>query len=114
MGRNTLKNNMELAVIKTGGKQYIVSPKQKLKIEKLEGKEGGKVEFGEVLLFSNDKIIEIGKPLIKGAKVTATILKQDRYDKVIVFKYKAKKRQQTKRGHRQSFTEVQIKEIIAA
>ena len=85
-----------IAIIKTGGKQYIVSPKQKLKVEKLEGKEGDKVEFGEVLLFENDKVIEVGKPLIKGAKVLATITKQGRYDKVIVFKYKAKKRQQTK------------------
>jgi large subunit ribosomal protein L21 len=103
-----------LAIIKTGGKQYIVSPKQKIKIEKLEGKVGDKVEFTDVLLFENDKIIEIGKPLIKGAKVLGIILKQDRADKIIVFKYKAKKRQQTKKGHRQTFTEVEIKEIIAA
>ena len=103
-----------IAIIKTGGKQYIVSPKQKLKIEKLEGKEGDKVEFGEVLLFENDKVIEIGKPLIKGAKVLAKITKQGRYNKVIVFKYKAKKRQQTKKGHHQAFTEVQINELIAA
>jgi large subunit ribosomal protein L21 len=103
-----------IAIIKTGGKQYIVSPKQKLKVEKLEGKEGDKVEFGEVLLFENDKVIEIGKPLIKGAKVLATILKQSRYKKIIVFKYKAKKRYQKKAGHRQHFTEVQISEIIAA
>jgi len=105
---------MEIAVIKTGGKQYIVSPKQKLKIEKVAGEEGDKIEFGEVLLFSNEKIIEIGKPLIKGAKVIAKILKQGRGDKIIVFKYKAKKRYQKKAGHRQFFTEVEIKEIIAA
>ena len=105
---------MEIAVIKTGGKQYIVSPKQKIKVEKLEGNEGDKIEFGEVLLFSNDKIIEIGKPLIKGAKVIAKILKQGRGDKIIVFKYKAKKRYQKKAGHRQFFTEVEISEIIAA
>ena len=105
---------MELAVIKTGGKQYIVSPKQKIKIEKLEGKEGDKIEFADVLLFEDKKIIEIGKPMIKGAKVIGKILKQGRYDKVIVFKYKAKKREQTKKGHRQAFTEVQISEIIAA
>jgi len=103
-----------LAIIKTGGKQYIVSPKQKIKIEKLEGKVGDKIEFAEVLLFEDEKVIEIGKPFIKGAKVIGTILKQDRKDKIIVFKYKAKKRQQTKRGHRQPYTEVEIKEIIAA
>jgi large subunit ribosomal protein L21 len=105
---------MEIAVIKTGGKQYIVSPKQKIKIEKVAGEEGDKVEFKEVLLFSNDKIIEIGKPLIKGAKVVAKILKQGRGDKIIIFKYKAKKRYQKKAGHRQFFTEVEISEIIAA
>ena len=105
---------MELAIIKTGGKQYIVSPKQTIKVEKLEGKEGDKVEFAEVLLFENKKIIEIGKPFIKGAKVTATISKQGRGDKIIVFKYKAKKRYQKKAGHRQYFTEVQINEILAA
>ena len=105
---------MEIAVIKTGGKQYIVSPKKKIKIEKIAGKEGDKVEFKEVFLFATDKIIEIGKPNIKGAKVVATILKQRKTKKVIIFKYKAKKREQTKRGHRQAFTEVEIKEIIAA
>lgn len=105
---------MEIAVIKTGGKQYIVSPKKKIKIEKIAGKEGDRVEFKEVFLFATDKIIEIGKPTIKGAKVVATILKQGKAKKVIVFKYKAKKREQTKRGHRQAFTEVEIKEIIAA
>ena len=103
-----------LAIIKTGGKQYIVSPKQKLKIEKLEGKVGEQIEFTDVLLFEDEKVIEIGKPLIKGAKVVGTILKQGRAKKIIVFKYKAKKRQQTKKGHRQAFTEVEIKEIIAA
>ena len=105
---------MEIAVIKTGGKQYIVSPKQKIKIEKVAGNEGDKVEFKEVLLFSNDKIIEIGKPLIKGAKVIAKILKQGRDKKIIVFKYKPKKRYSKKAGHRQHFTEVEIKDIIAA
>ena len=105
---------MEIAVIKTGGKQYIVSPKQKIKIEKVAGKQGDKVEFKEVLLFSNDKIIEIGKPLIKGAKVIAKILQQGRDKKIIVFKYKPKKRYAKKAGHRQHFTEVQISEIIAA
>lgn len=105
---------MSLAIIKTGGKQYIVSPKQTIKVEKLEGKEGDKVEFAEVLLFEDKKIIEIGKPFIKGAKVLATITKQGRGDKIIVFKYKAKKRYQKKAGHRQYFTEIQINEILAA
>jgi len=105
---------MEIAAIKTGGKQYLVSPKKRIKVEKIAGKEGDKVEFGEVLLFATDKIIEIGKPTIKGAKVIATIVKQGKGKKVIVFKYKAKKREATKKGHRQAFTEVEIKEIVAA
>jgi len=105
---------MELAVIKTGGKQYLVSPKKRIKIEKIEGKEGAKVNFTDVLLFATDKIIEIGKPTIKGAKVVATILKHGKGKKLIIFKYKAKKREHTKKGHRQAFTEVEIKEIIAA
>jgi len=103
-----------LAVIKTGGKQYLVSPKQKIKIEKINGEEGAEVKFTEVLLFATDKIIEIGKPLIKNAKVIGKILKQGKGKKVIIFKYKAKKREQTKKGHRQPFTEIEIKEIIAA
>jgi len=101
-------------VIKTGGKQYLVSPGKKIKIEKIEGEKGGKIEFTEVLLFATDKIVEIGKPTIKGAKVIATILGQGKGKKVIIFKYKAKKREATKKGHRQTFTEVEIKEIIAA
>ena len=101
-------------MIKTGGKQYLVSPGKKIKIEKIEGEKGGKIEFTEVLLFATDKIVEIGKPTIKGAKVIATILGQGKGKKVIIFKYKAKKREATKKGHRQTFTEVEIKEIIAA
>ena len=101
-----------LAIIKTGGKQYLVSPKQKIKIEKINGKEGDEVEFTEVLLLEKNKKLEIGKPLIKNAKVVGKILKQGKGKKVIIFKYKAKKREQTKKGHRQTFTEVEIKEIL--
>ena len=95
------------AVIKTGGKQYKISPEEKLKIEKLDAKEGDKVVFEEVLLVE-DGDIKIGQPLVKGAKVEAEVLKQAKADKVIVFKYKPKKRYQVKRGHRQPFTEVKI------
>ncbi|PJE57757.1 MAG: 50S ribosomal protein L21 [Candidatus Portnoybacteria bacterium CG10_big_fil_rev_8_21_14_0_10_38_18] len=101
-----------LAVIKTGGKQYLVSPKQKIKIEKIEGKEDDEVNFTEVLLLEKNKKLEIGKPIIKNAKVVGKILKQGKGKKIIVFKYKAKKREQTKKGHRQTFTEVEIKDIL--
>jgi len=100
-----------LAVIKTGGKQYLVSPGDKLKIEKLDKKEGAEVTFSEVLLLEKNKKVEIGDPLVKGVKVTAKILKQDKAKKVIIFKYKAKKRYKVKKGHRQPFTEVEITKI---
>ena len=114
----------QLAVIKTGGKQYIVTPGQKIKIEKLdpEGsasgrtygageKEGQKVVFDEILLLQKGNKLEIGAPIVKSAKVTGKILKQGKSKKVIAFKYKAKKRYKVKKGHRQPFTEVEILKI---
>ena len=101
-----------LAIIKTGGKQYKVSPHQKIKIEKLEGKEGDAIVFEEVLLVADDKKdIIIGHPLVEDAKVSGKILKQDRADKVTILKYKSKKRYSVKRGHRQPFSLVQIESI---
>lgn len=100
-----------LAVIKTGGKQYIVSPGKKIKIEKIEGDEGKNVTFSEVLLLQKDENVAIGQPAVSGATVSATILKQGKGEKVIAFKYKAKKRYHRKKGHRQLFTEVEIKSI---
>ena len=100
-----------LAVIKTGGKQYLVSPGDKIKIEKLEGKEGAEVVFSDVLLLEKNKKIEIGAPLIKGVKVVGKVLKQDRAKKVEIFKYKPKKRYKVKKGHRQPYTEIEITKI---
>ncbi|MCU0653422.1 MAG: 50S ribosomal protein L21 [Candidatus Pacebacteria bacterium] len=101
-----------LAVIKTGGKQYIVTPGQKLKIEKLEGEAGKTVKFEEVLLVeTDDKKVEIGQPTVKGAAVSAKIVAQTKGPKVIAYKYKAKKRYHLKKGHRQQLTEVQIDSI---
>ena len=100
-----------LAIIKTGGKQYKVAAGDKIKIEKIEGKEGKEITFKEVLLVDKDKKVEIGTPLVKGAKVTGKILSQGKGKKVIVFKYKPKTRQKTKKGHRQPYTEVEITRI---
>lgn len=100
-----------LAVIKTGGKQYIVSPGDKIKIEKLKVEEGKEVEFSEVLLLEKDEKVELGDPTIKDAKVVGKVLEQGRDKKVIIFKYKAKKRYKVKKGHRQPFTEVEITKI---
>src|SRR3989338_4749709 len=100
-----------LAVIKTGGKQYLVQPGDNIKVELLDKKEGETVVFSDVLLLEKSKKIEIGNPIVKDAKVEAKILKHGKADKIIVFKYKPKKRYQRKLGHRQKYTEVEITNI---
>ena len=100
-----------LAVIKTGGKQYIVSPGDKIKIEKINKKEGGEVTFKEVLLVEKGRKVEIGNPRVKKAKVVGKVLKQGKLKKVIIFKSRPSKRYKVKRGHRQPFTEVEIEKI---
>ncbi len=99
------------AVIKTGGKQYLVTPGEKLKVEKIEPEKGENLVFDSVLLTENDGKIEIGVPLVKNAKVEAKIVEQGRHDKLIVFRYHSKVRYRKKRGHRQPFTEVEIRKI---
>lgn len=103
---------MAFAVIKTGGKQYIVEPGQKLRIEKIDAKDGAKVLFDEVLLVADGAKVEIGTPLVKDAKVEAEAVRQGREKKKIVFKYHSKARYRKKKGHRQPFTEVEIKKIV--
>jgi len=99
------------AVIKTGGKQYTVSPGQVLEVEKLDVEPGSEIELNEVLMVSDDGSIKTGKPLVDGAKVVARVLAQDRDKKIVVFKYKPKKRYRKKTGHRQSITRLAIQEI---
>ena len=99
------------AVIRTGGKQYFVSPGDKIKIEKLDKKEGKEITFTDVLLLEKRSKLEIGNPKVKGAKVVGKILKQGKGKKIIVFKYKPKTRYKVKKGHRQPFTEVEITKI---
>lgn len=99
-------------MIKTGGKQYLVTAGQKVKIEKLDAKEGDNFVFEQVLLAGEGQKVEIGNPIVKGAKVEAKVLRQGRGEKIIVFKYHAKTRYRKKKGHRQPFTEVEIKKII--
>ena len=102
---------MTFAVIETGGKQYRVSPGEKLKIEKLEAEEGASLVFDKVLLTADGTKVEIGTPYLTNHKVEAKVLKQARYKKIIVFKYKNKTRQTKKKGHRQHYTEVEITSI---
>ena len=83
---------MNIAVIKTGGKQYLVSPGQKLKIEKIEKAIGEEIVFNEVFLFSDGKKIEIGNPIVKTITVKAKVLSQDRAKKVTSIKFKPKTR----------------------
>lgn len=100
------------AVIKTGGKQYLVKPGDKIKLEKIEGKEGDEIVFDQILLLVGDKKeVDVGAPLIKGSKVKGKIIEQGRDKKVTVLKYKSKKRYQKKKGYRQPFTKVEIVEI---
>jgi len=99
-----------LAVIKTGGKQYIVEPGKKIKIEKLDKKPGDEVIFNEVLLVEKNKKLEIGAPKLP-VKVTGKVLEQGKHKKIIVFKFKAKKRYKKKQGHRQPYTQVEITKI---
>ena len=100
-----------LAIIKTGGKQYKISKGDKVKVEKLDAKEGDEVIFDSVLLVEKNKKTEIGKPLVKGEQVKGKVLKQARAKKVEIVKHKAKKRYNLKKGHKQYYTEVEIMEI---
>ncbi len=100
-----------LAIIKTGGKQYLIKKGTKLKIEKIKGEAGAKVNFSEVLFMGDEKNVKVGNPLIKGAKVEGKILRQDKDKKVWGIKHKAKKRYKVKFGHRQPFTEVEITKL---
>jgi large subunit ribosomal protein L21 len=99
------------AVIRTGGKQYRVSEGDRLKVEKLDGDIGGKVNF-EVLLLGGNGEAKIGKPILAGAAVEGEILAQDKHAKVIHFR-KKKEGWTKKRGHRQPYTEVKITAVKA-
>jgi len=97
-----------LAVIETGGKQYRVSPKRIIAIEKIPGEPGSDVVFDKVMLLGERESVQIGTPYLAGAKVSAKIVSQGRDDKKIVFRYHSKTRYRKKKGHRQAFTEVEI------
>jgi large subunit ribosomal protein L21 len=99
------------AVIKTGGKQYTVSAGQVLEVEKLDVEPGSEIALTEVLMVSDEGAVKTGKPVVEGATVVARVLAQDRDKKIVVFKYKPKKRYRRKTGHRQSITRLAIKEI---
>lgn len=95
------------AIIETGGKQYTVEAGNKVRVEKLDAKEGDVVTFDKVVFVSGDEP-KVGTPYVEGAKVEAKVLAQDKAKKVIVYKYKSKKNERKKRGHRQPYTLVEI------
>jgi large subunit ribosomal protein L21 len=100
------------AVIKSGGKQYRVESGAKLRVERLSADVGAAVSFDEVLLVGNGDTVKLGAPLVSGAQVKATVLAQGRDDKVRIFKLRRRKHYQKSQGHRQSYTEVRIDDII--
>lgn len=101
------------AIVRTGGKQYQVEAGDKLKVEKLKGEVGAQVELDDVLLVVDGETVRVGRPVVEGAKVTATILEQGRNKKIIVFKKKRRKGYQVKKGHRQFYTALNIDAISA-
>ena len=105
---------MSFAIIKTGGKQYKVKASEILKIERLDKlKNENKIEFNEILAYGDDKNIEVGSPLVKGAKVEAELLKNAKNRTVLVFKKRRRKNSRRKNGHRQLFSLIKIKKIYS-
>lgn len=101
------------AVIKSGGRQYKVSVGQTLEVNRLAVEDGAQISFDEVLLIADEDTSMVGTPFVDNAQVLATAVKQARGEKLIVFKYKAKKRYRHKRGHRQELTVLMIDDIVA-
>ncbi|HSQ00652.1 MAG TPA: 50S ribosomal protein L21 [Candidatus Dormibacteraeota bacterium] len=104
---------MDYAVIKTGGKQYRVSPGDLLTVEKLAGEPGAELTFTEVLAATLGGSLKVGTPTLSGARVTATVLRQGRGKKILVFKKKRRKNYRRRQGHRQYLTTLRVTGIEA-
>ncbi len=102
---------MPYAIIRTGGKQYRAEPGKTIRIPSLEGDEGSEITFEDVLLGADGDKISLGGPTLSGAKVTGSIVRHGKGDKIVVFKMKRRKNYAKKQGHRQKFTEVRITDI---
>ena len=105
---------MTYAVIRTGGKQYRVTPDAVLTVERLEAEPGATITFHDVLAIGSDAGLTLGAPTVPGARVTATVVEQSRGDKVIIFKKRRRQNSRRKNGHRQMQTVLRISEIAAA
>ncbi|MBI5184172.1 MAG: 50S ribosomal protein L21 [Nitrospinae bacterium] len=99
------------AVFQTGGKQYRVVPGDEVNIEKIPGNVGETVKFDRVLAVGQDESVEIGVPIVQGMAVTGEILRQAKAKKIIVFKFKRRKKYRKRQGHRQEYTRLKITEI---
>mgnify|MGYP001278940176 FL=1 len=105
---------MSFAVIQTGGKQYKVKASDILKIEKIKNsKPEEKIEFNEILAYGDDKNLEVGSPLVKGAKVEAELLKNSKNRTILIFKKRRRQNSRRKNGHRQQYSLIKIKKIFA-
>ena len=99
------------AVIKTGGKQYKVTVGEKLKVEQIPAELDSQIVLEEVLMVADGDNVQIGAPLVAGAKVTATVVSHGRHDKVRIFKMRRRKHYQKHQGHRQNYTEIRVDAI---
>ena len=102
-----------LAVIKTGGKQYKVSPGEKLKVEQIPADVGTEIVIDQVLAVGEGDTLSVGAPLVSGATVSATVLSHGKHDKVRIFKMRRRKHYQKRQGHRQTYTELFIAKIAS-
>ena len=101
------------AIIESGGKQYRVEPGAVVALERIPGEVGSQVELDRVLLVSDGSTIKVGQPTVAGAKVLSQIVAQSRGPKIVVFKFKRRKKYRRKTGHRQELTEVRVSEIVS-
>lgn len=108
----SIKHVRMYAIVNIAGQQFKVEKDQRIFVHRLEGKEGDKLNFDEVLLIDNDKTVLVGEPLIKGARITGKVISHAKGDKVQVFKKKKRKGYQVQTGHRQYLTEIRIQEIL--
>ncbi len=100
------------AIVQTGGKQYRVSPGDILRVERLPGERGDEVLIEQVLLVADGDAIQVGQPLVAGARVVSEILRQGKAKKILVFKKKRRKKYRRRQGHRQLYTALEIKDIV--
>ena len=105
---------MSYAIIQTGGKQYKVKAGEILKIEKLEAsKANSKIEFKEILAYGDDKVIEVGSPIVKGAKVEADLIENGKNRTILIFKKRRRQNSRRKNGHRQEYSLIRISKIFS-